>query len=51
MSDKVLKKTTWNIEKASHLELYWICNASVKASSDEYEKGFSNKINVWMSNN
>ena len=34
---------TWNIDKVSHAELYWICVASVKAVSDEYEKGLSDK--------
>ena len=40
----------WNIDKVSHAELYWIYVASVKAVSDEYEKGLSDKMNVWMSN-
>ena len=50
MSHKVGKKTTSNIEKFSHAELYWTCVASVNAVSDEYEKGLSDKMNVWMSN-
>ena len=41
---------TWNIDKVSHAELYWICVASVKAVSDQYKKGLSDKMNVWMSN-
>jgi hypothetical protein len=41
---------TWNIEKVSHAELYWICVADVKAVSDEYEKGLSEKMNVLISN-
>ena len=40
----------WNIDKVSHAELYLIYAASVKAVSDEYEKGLSNKMNVWISN-
>ena len=28
-----------------------VCHALVKAMSDEYEKGFSDKISVWMSTN